>query len=58
MTGVEYFRITAARAMFQRDEVLKLRREGLSWRQIAKTIGLSLSTIRRACQNPRLCSEV
>ena len=38
------------RALFQRDRALELRRQGLSWRKIAKTIGVSPTTIRRACQ--------
>jgi DNA invertase Pin-like site-specific DNA recombinase len=40
------------RAVFHRDRVVELRRQGLSWRQIAKTIGVSPSTIRRACHDP------
>ena len=40
------------RALFQRDRALELRRQGLSWRKIAKTIGVSPSTIRRACHGP------
>jgi DNA invertase Pin-like site-specific DNA recombinase len=40
------------RALFQRDRVLELRRQGLSWRKIAKTIGVSPTTVRRACQCP------
>jgi len=40
------------RALFQRDRALELRRQGFSWRKIAKTIGVSPSTIRRACQGP------
>jgi DNA invertase Pin-like site-specific DNA recombinase len=40
------------RAVFQRDQALELRRKGLSWREIAKTMGVSPSTIRRTCQNP------
>jgi DNA invertase Pin-like site-specific DNA recombinase len=40
------------RALFQRDRALELRRQGLSWRNIAKTIGVSPSTIRRACHGP------
>ncbi len=38
------------RALFQRDRALELRRQGLSWRKIAKTIGVSPTTVRRACQ--------
>src|SRR5579864_1859464 len=40
------------RALFQRDRVLELRRQGLSWRKIAKTIRREPSTIRRACHGP------
>ena len=40
------------RALFQRDRALELRKQGLSWRNIAKTIGVSPSTIRRACHGP------
>jgi len=40
------------RALFQRDRALELRRQGLSWRQIAKIIGVSPTTVRRACQGP------
>jgi DNA invertase Pin-like site-specific DNA recombinase len=40
------------RAVFQRDRALELRREGLSWRKIAKTIGVSPSNFRRACHSP------
>jgi DNA invertase Pin-like site-specific DNA recombinase len=38
------------RKLFHRDRALELRRQGLSWRNIAKTIGVSPTTIRRACQ--------
>jgi DNA invertase Pin-like site-specific DNA recombinase len=40
------------RSMFNRDRVLELRRQGLSWRKIAKIIGVSPTTVRRACQGP------
>jgi DNA invertase Pin-like site-specific DNA recombinase len=40
------------RALFQRDRALELRKQGFSWRKIAKTIGVSPSTIRRACHGP------
>lgn len=40
------------RAIFQRDQAIELRRKGLSWREIAKTIGVSPSTIRRTCKGP------
>jgi DNA invertase Pin-like site-specific DNA recombinase len=39
-------------AVFNRDRVLELRRQGHSWRTIAKIIGVSPTTIRRACQGP------
>jgi DNA invertase Pin-like site-specific DNA recombinase len=40
------------RAPFQRDRALELRKQGLSWRRIAKIMGVSPTTIRRACQGP------
>lgn len=40
------------RALFPRDRALELRSQGLSWRKIAKIIGVSPSTIRRACHGP------
>ena len=40
------------RSMFNRDRVLELRRQGLPWRKIAKIIGVSPTTVRRACQGP------
>lgn len=40
------------RGLFQRDRALELRRQGVSWRNIAKIIGVSPSTIRRACHGP------
>ena len=40
------------RAIFQRDQAIELRKKGLSWREIAKTIGVSPSTIRRTCKGP------
>jgi len=39
-------------ALFQRDRALELRRQGLSWRKIAKIVGVSPTTVRRACQGP------
>jgi DNA invertase Pin-like site-specific DNA recombinase len=39
-------------AVFNRDRVLELRWQGHSWRTIAKIIGVSRTTIRRACQGP------
>jgi hypothetical protein len=40
------------RALFQRDRELELRKQGLSWRKIAKTMGVSPLTIRRPCPSP------
>jgi DNA invertase Pin-like site-specific DNA recombinase len=40
------------RSMFNRDRVLELRRQRLSWRKIAKIIGVSPTTVRRACKGP------
>ena len=39
------------RIIFQRDEVPRLREQGLSWRQIAKKTGASVASVRRACKN-------
>jgi DNA invertase Pin-like site-specific DNA recombinase len=39
------------RIIFQRDEVPRLREQGMSWRQIAKKTGASVASVRRACQN-------
>jgi DNA invertase Pin-like site-specific DNA recombinase len=36
------------RAIFRRDEVADLRRQGLSWRQIARRLGAGVGTVRRA----------
>ena len=48
----ERVRAGLTRAVFQRDRALELRRQGLSWRKIAKTIGVSPTTVLRACQGP------
>ena len=37
-------------AIFNRDEAIEARRAGLSWRQIARKLGVSATTIRRACR--------
>lgn len=39
------------RAVFRRDQVVKLRTEGKSWRQIAKMCGVGTTTVRRAYKN-------
>jgi hypothetical protein len=36
------------RALLRRDEVAELRRNGLSWRQIASKVGVGVGTVRRA----------
>jgi DNA invertase Pin-like site-specific DNA recombinase len=49
------------RVVFARDQVAELRREGLSWRQIAKRLGASSTAVRRAATEantkPRCKSE-
>jgi len=50
------------KAIFRRDQVVELRQRGLSWNQIARELGVSATTVRRAfeaggaspepCQNP------
>jgi len=50
------------RKVFRRDQVAELRHQGLSWRQIARRLGVGEGTVRRvlqapsgasvACQNP------
>jgi hypothetical protein len=42
------------RRVFRRDEAIRLRAEGLSWRAIAKRLGLPVSTIVDACR----CAEI
>ncbi len=37
------------RRVFRRDEALKLRAEGMSWRNVAKTLNLPMSTVIDAC---------
>ena len=39
-------------ALFRRDQALELRSQGLSWRKIAQRVGVSPTTVRRACQGP------
>ena len=36
-------------ALFRRDQALELRAQGLSWRKIAQIVGVSATTVRRAC---------
>ncbi len=41
------------KAVFRRDQAIELRREGQSWSQVAKLLGISVTSVRRACQNPK-----
>jgi DNA invertase Pin-like site-specific DNA recombinase len=36
------------RVIFHRDQVAELRRKGMSWRQIARSLGVSAGSVRRA----------
>jgi putative DNA-invertase from lambdoid prophage Rac len=58
-------RIGRPRAVFRRDDVVRLRQRGLSWSEIAREVGAGATTVRRvyeaagllsgpaaACQNP------
>jgi DNA invertase Pin-like site-specific DNA recombinase len=36
------------RAMFEREQVPLLREQGASWRQIARELGVGVTTVRRA----------
>jgi DNA invertase Pin-like site-specific DNA recombinase len=36
------------KAVFNRDEVVKLRQDGLSWREIARKLRVGAATVRRA----------
>ena len=38
--------------IFRRDEAIRLRAEGLSWRKIAETLQVPMATIIDACRNP------
>jgi len=40
------------RAVFRRDQVLQLRGEGLSWREIARRLGIGEGTVRRVLNDP------
>jgi DNA invertase Pin-like site-specific DNA recombinase len=44
------------RAVFARDEVVKLRVQGMSWRNIAQPAGVSIASVRRACHSPSAMS--
>ena len=38
-------------AVFNRDEAMQLRREGWSWREISRKLGIGATTIRRFCKH-------
>lgn len=38
------------RRVFRRDEVLRLREQGVSWRAISRQLGIAVSTIRDSCR--------
>src|SRR5262252_2722791 len=40
--------------VFRRDQAPSLRAQGCSWREIARTLGTSVASARRACQGPVL----
>jgi DNA invertase Pin-like site-specific DNA recombinase len=42
------------RRVFQRDEAIKLRKEGLSWRAIAKRLSVPVTTVVDSCR----CAEI
>lgn len=39
------------RVVFRKDEAVELRRQGKSWKQIAHRMGVSVASVRRACQS-------
>ena len=41
------------KAVFRRDLAVELRRLGKSLSQVAKLLGISVTSVRRACQNPQ-----
>ncbi|MGD1096781.1 MAG: recombinase family protein [Bryobacteraceae bacterium] len=47
-------RLGRPQRVFRRDEVVRLRAEGKSWRSVAQTLNLPMSTVIDAC---RSCSE-
>jgi DNA invertase Pin-like site-specific DNA recombinase len=59
VAGIEYAKkhgtksgrsIGRPKAIFRRDQVKVLRAQGLSWREIARAVGASIASVRRACQ--------
>ena len=66
VAGLEYARIRGTksgkaigrpRAIFRRDQAQELRSQGVSWREIARRLGISATTARRACEDPKPCEE-
>jgi DNA invertase Pin-like site-specific DNA recombinase len=60
VAGMEYARVRGTksgkpvgrpRAIFRRDEARELRAQGASWRQIARQLEVSPTTVRRACRD-------
>ena len=60
MAGLEHARqhgtrsgrpIGRPKAIFRRDEVVALRAQGLSWKQIARKLSTSVTSVRRAYQS-------
>jgi len=60
VAGMEYARMRGTksgksvgrpRAIFRRDEARELRAQGVSWRQIARQLAVSPTTVRRACRD-------
>jgi putative DNA-invertase from lambdoid prophage Rac len=47
-------RLGRPQRVFRRDEVVRLRAEGMSWRKLAQTLNVPMSTVIDAC---RACSE-
>jgi putative DNA-invertase from lambdoid prophage Rac len=47
-------RLGRPQCVFRRDEAVRLRAEGKSWRSVAQTLNLPMSTVIDAC---RSCSE-
>ena len=46
-------RLGRPRRVFRRDEAIALRKQGMSWRNVAKTLNLPMSTVIDACsENP------
>jgi putative DNA-invertase from lambdoid prophage Rac len=39
------------RRVFRRDETIRLRKEGKSWRSVAETLGMPMSTVIDACRD-------